>query len=155
MQVITDETFSHHEGFDLASFDKKKWPLSELPTFRVPKTETYNAFKARIAQHFNYPDNQIRLWVLVDRRNETVRPIAHIPEHDPTLSASCHVYTWSDFLSRNVAVDVIQNDMGTRQADLRLYLDVIPDPSKVHMLSTTLTSLTRILRSLSFLKNTS
>ena len=98
MQVITDETFSRHEGFDLASFDEKKWPPSELPTFRVPKTETYNAFKARIAQHFNYPDNQIRLWVLVNRQNGTVRPNTRIPENDPTLSASCYTHTRSDFL---------------------------------------------------------
>jgi len=93
MQVITDETFSHHEGFDLASFDEKKWPLSELPTFRVLKTETYNLFKARVAQHFNYPDNQIRLWVLVNRPNKTIRPGTHIPENEPTLSVSYHAHT--------------------------------------------------------------
>ena len=89
IQVITDETFSHHEGFDLASFDEKNWPPSELSTFRVLKTETYNVFKARVAQHFNYPENQIRLWVLVNRQNKTVRPDTHIPENEPTLSVLC------------------------------------------------------------------
>jgi ubiquitin carboxyl-terminal hydrolase 7 len=88
-QVITDDTFSHHEGFDLASFDEKNWPPSELPTFRVLKTETYNVFKARVAQHFNHPENQTRLWVLVNRQNKTVRPDTHIPENEPTLSMSC------------------------------------------------------------------
>jgi|SRR5712675_1642376 len=90
MKVITDETYSRHEGFDLASFDEKNWPPSELPTFRVLKTETYNVFKARVAQHFNYPENQIRLWVLVNRQNKTVRPDTHIPENEPTLSVFCH-----------------------------------------------------------------
>ncbi|KAI9510844.1 ubiquitin carboxyl-terminal hydrolase 5 [Russula earlei] len=112
-KVITEETFSQHEGFDLASFDEKNWPPSELPTFRVLKTETYNVFKARVAQHFNYPENQIRLWVLVNRQNKTVRPDTHIPENEPTLT-----------------VDVIRNNMAARQTDLRLYLDVIPDPNK-------------------------
>ena len=99
MQVITDDTFSLHEGFDLASFDEKNWPPSELPTFRVLKTETYNVFKARVAQHFNYPDNQVRLWVLVNRQNKTVRPDTHIPENEPTLSASCPAHTRAYFLS--------------------------------------------------------
>lgn len=87
-KVITDETFAHHEGFDLATFDERNWPPSDLPTFRVLKNETYSTFKQRVAQHFNYPENQIRLWVLVNRQNKTVRPDTHIPENEPALSTS-------------------------------------------------------------------
>lgn len=112
-KVITDDTFAHHEGFDLATFDDKNWPPSDLPSFRVLKQETYKVFKARVAQHFHYPENQIRLWVLVNRQNKTVRPDTHIPENEPTLT-----------------VEVIRNNMAARQTDLRLYLDVIPDPNK-------------------------
>ncbi|TFK42655.1 hypothetical protein BDQ12DRAFT_676579 [Crucibulum laeve] len=112
-KVITDETFSRHEGFDLATFDEKNWPPSDLPSFRVLKQETYSTFKSRVAQHFNYPENQVRLWVLVNRQNKTVRPDTHIPENEPTLT-----------------VEVIRNNMAARQNDLRLYLDVIPDPTK-------------------------
>ena len=36
-KIITDETFQTHQGFDLASFDEKNWPPTELPTFRVLK----------------------------------------------------------------------------------------------------------------------
>ncbi|KAJ7285909.1 hypothetical protein C8J57DRAFT_1496609 [Mycena rebaudengoi] len=113
-KVITDETFSRHEGFDLATFDEKNWPPSDLPSFRVLKQETYSVFKSRVAQHFSYPENQIRLWVLVNRQNKTVRPDTHIPENEPTLT-----------------VEVIRNNMAARQNDLRLYLDIIPDPTKV------------------------
>lgn len=88
LQVITDETFSNHEGFDLASFDDKNWPASELPSFRVLKQETYHTFKGRVAEHFGHPANQIRLWVLVNRQNKTVRPDTPIPENDPALSTS-------------------------------------------------------------------
>jgi len=116
-QVITDESFAAHEGFDLASFDDKNWPPSELHTFRVLKTETYSTFKARVAGFFKYGENQIRLWVLVNRQNKTVRPDTHIPENEPTLT-----------------VDIIRNNMAARQNDLRLYLDVIPDPTKVRRL---------------------
>ncbi|KAJ2913743.1 hypothetical protein MD484_g6676, partial [Candolleomyces efflorescens] len=112
-KVITDDTFARHEGFDLASFDEKNWPPSELPTFRVLKQETYSVFKSRIAHHFNFPENQIRLWVLVNRQNKTVRPDTHIPDSESTLT-----------------VEVIRNNMSARQTDLRLYLDIIPDPAK-------------------------
>jgi ubiquitin carboxyl-terminal hydrolase 7 len=84
--VITDETFAQHEGFDLATFDEKNWPSSELPTFRVLKQETYSIFKSRVAQHFGLTDSQVRLWVMVNRQNKTVRPDTHIPENEPTLS---------------------------------------------------------------------
>ncbi|KAF9052946.1 hypothetical protein BJ165DRAFT_1413298 [Panaeolus papilionaceus] len=112
-KVITDETFAQHEGFDLASFDEKNWPPSDLPSFRVLKQETYSTFKSRVAHHFNLPENKIRLWVLVNRQNKTVRPDTHIPENEPTLT-----------------VEVIRNNMAARQNDLRLYLDIIADPSK-------------------------
>lgn len=85
-KVITDETFARHEGFDLAVFDERNWPLSDLPTFRVLKQETYSMFKSRVAQHFGFPEGQIRLWVLVNRQNKTVRPDTHIPENEPSLS---------------------------------------------------------------------
>jgi len=85
-QVITDETFNRHEGFDLATFDEKNWPASDLPSFRVLKTETYSTFKSRVAEHFDYAEDHIRLWVLVNRQNKTVRPDSHIPENQDTLS---------------------------------------------------------------------
>ncbi|KAI6103506.1 hypothetical protein F5141DRAFT_1189842 [Pisolithus sp. B1] len=112
-RVITDDTFTHYEGFDLAAFDEKNWPQSDLPTFRVLKQETYSVFKSRVAAHFELPDNKVRLWVLVNRQNKTVRPDTPIPENEPSLT-----------------VEVIRNNMAARQSDLRLYLDVITDPSK-------------------------
>ncbi|KAF9047647.1 cysteine proteinase [Panaeolus papilionaceus] len=112
-KVITDKTFAQHGGFDLASFDEKSWPPSDLPSFRVLKQETYSTFKSRVAHYFNLPKNKIRLWVLVNRQNRTVRPDTHIPENEPTLT-----------------VEVIRNNMAARQNDLRLYLDIIADPSK-------------------------
>lgn len=92
-KVITDETFTQHEGFDMATFDEKNWPQSELPTFRVLKTENYAVFKARVAQHFNLPESSVRLWVMVNRQNKTVRPDTHIPENEPALSK---LHRWYD-----------------------------------------------------------
>jgi ubiquitin carboxyl-terminal hydrolase 7 len=82
LQIITDDTFQRHQGFDLASFDDKNLPATELPQFRVLKTETYTTFKARVADYFKIPQNEFRLWVLVNRQNKTIRPDVPIPEQD-------------------------------------------------------------------------
>lgn len=58
-------------------------------------------------------------------------------------------------LTRHAAVDVIRNNMAARQTDLRLYLDVIPDPSKVHLTTYDFTLAHALLRSRSFLKELS
>ncbi len=79
-QVITDDIFAHHQGFDLASFDDKNLPATELPTFRVLKSETFSTFKQRIAQWFKISERDFRLWVLVNRQNKTIRP--DVPIHD-------------------------------------------------------------------------
>ena len=81
-KVITDETFSRHRGFDLAAFERRNSPISDLPTFCVRKDMRYGAFKSRVSRRFDCPESQIRLWVLVDRQNETVRPDTHIPEKE-------------------------------------------------------------------------
>lgn len=99
IKIITDETFQQHQGFDLATFDEKNWPASDLPSFRVLKQETYHTFKSRVAQHFGYQESQFRLWVLVNRQNKTVRPDTPIPENEQSLSKdfSLFVYRLIDF----------------------------------------------------------
>jgi ubiquitin carboxyl-terminal hydrolase 7 len=97
--VITDDTFAQHEGFDMAAFDERGWPASALPTFRVLKQENYAVFKARVAQHFHLPEQAVRLWVMVNRQNKTVRPDTPIPENEPGLSACCvggRARAWTD-----------------------------------------------------------
>jgi len=84
-KIITDEHYSRHEGFDLASFDDKNIPPTELPTFRIQKTETFSTFKQRIAGYFKLPEKDFRLWVLVNRQNKTIRPDVPIHEADNAL----------------------------------------------------------------------
>ena len=91
-KVITNETFSHHEGFDLASFDGRDSPMSDLPTFCVHKKMAYSAFKSRIAQRLGYSESRIRLLVLTNRQNGTARPDAYIPENEPGLSTFCKLH---------------------------------------------------------------
>lgn len=87
-KVISDEIFSRHQGFDLAAFDDKNLPATELPTFRVLKTESFLTFKQRIAAFFKISERDFRLWVLVNRQNKTVRPDVPIHDNDNGQSAS-------------------------------------------------------------------
>lgn len=109
VQIITDATFKAHQGFDLASFDDKNVPPSELPVFRVLKNESYKTFKARVAQHFQYPESNFRLWVLVNRQNKTVRPDSPVEDMDGALT-----------------MEHVRNTMANRTTELRLYLDYEP-----------------------------
>jgi len=73
-KVITDETFSHHEGFDLVSFDWMNSPISNLPTFCIHKKMTYSTFKSRVAQRLGCSECWIRILVLSDRQNRMAQP---------------------------------------------------------------------------------
>lgn len=112
-KIITDETFAKHQGFDMASFDEKNIPPSELPSFRVLKSEPFSRFKQRVSEHFGYPLNNFRLWVLVNRQNKTIRPDVFVQDSEA-----------------NQTMDQIRSSMTARSNDLRLYLDYQADPSK-------------------------
>ncbi|GAA5896538.1 hypothetical protein JCM6882_005722 [Rhodosporidiobolus microsporus] len=112
-KVITDQTFSQHQGFDLATFDDRTVPSTELPTYRVPKAQPYLEFRAQVAKDNGVDPNDIRLWVLVNRQNKTVRPDAPVSDQDPTLT-----------------MEVVRDKMASRQHDLKLYLEYIPPAIK-------------------------
>lgn len=111
VKLITEDTFKAHQGFDLATFEERNLPASDLPSFRVLKSELYLNFKAKLAQQYNLSEDQMRLWVLVNRQNKTVRPDTVIPENDP-----------------NLTLEVVRDRMASRQNDLRLFLETLsPD----------------------------
>ncbi|CAI2180552.1 16272_t:CDS:10 [Funneliformis geosporum] len=109
VKVVTAETFKNHQGFDLANFDDRQYPLSDVHSYKILKTDTYGAFKVYIARTFNnIPPEQIRFWVLVNRQNKTVRPDAPIPE-----------------AYENASMEDIHAKMASRQIELKLYMEEI------------------------------
>ena len=112
-QVITQDTFRQHQGFDLATFDDRTVPATDLPTYRVPKAQLYLDFRAQVAKDYNVDPNDVRLWVLVNRQNKTVRPDAPVSDQDPTLT-----------------MEVVRDKMASRQQDLKLYLEHIDPRTK-------------------------
>ncbi|KAM0756443.1 cysteine proteinase [Meredithblackwellia eburnea MCA 4105] len=109
-KVITNETFTKHQGFDLATFDDRTANQVDIPSYRVPKSQTFLDFRAMVAKECKIPAENIRLWVLVNRQNKTVRPDAPISDQDPTMT-----------------METVRDKMASRQQDLKLYLEYI-DP---------------------------
>ncbi|CAJ0637306.1 11152_t:CDS:10, partial [Entrophospora sp. SA101] len=91
VRLVTEDTFKAHQGFDLANFDERQYPLSNLQPLKVLKTSTFNDFKEKVAAEYDKSPDQIRFWALVNRQNKTVRPDAPIPpvHHNLTMEDIC------------------------------------------------------------------
>lgn len=113
-KIITEETFRQHQGFDLATFEERNLPASDLPSYRVLKNEPYVTFKQRLAQEYGLAPDSFRLWVLVNRQNKTVRPDTVVPENDP-----------------NLTLENVRDRMASRANDLRLFLEMLTPEAKV------------------------
>ncbi|CAG8638385.1 8922_t:CDS:2 [Dentiscutata erythropus] len=111
IKIITPDVFERHQGFDLANFDNPKYPLSEIPHFKVLKNETYGAFKSMVAQKFGILAEQIRFWVFIIRENYTVRL-------DTPLTAN--------FLP--MTMEKVHKKISVKQNNLRLNMEVTDSP---------------------------
>ncbi|GBB89574.1 hypothetical protein RclHR1_01630012 [Rhizophagus clarus] len=110
VKIVTAEKFKDYQGFDLANFDNRQYPLSELHTYKILKSETYRIFRENISRAFNVPPEQVRFWIHADRHNKTVRPDASIPE--------------SHF---NTSMEEIHKKLTSRQ-DMILYMETAEKP---------------------------
>ncbi|CAG8525643.1 3949_t:CDS:2, partial [Dentiscutata heterogama] len=110
-QNIKQNIFERHQGFDLANFDNSKYPLSEIPHFKVLKSETYGAFKAMVAQNFGILAEQIRFWIFIIRENDTVR--LDTPLTDAFLA---------------MTMEKVHEKISVKQNNLRLFMEVTDRP---------------------------
>ncbi|CAG8627510.1 25386_t:CDS:2 [Dentiscutata erythropus] len=106
-KIVTPGTFTHHQGYDIAIFDDRQYPLSDVPRFKVLKSELYGNFKVVIAKHFGFLAEQIKFWVLISRHNKTVRPTFLITD---------------DFFA--ITMEEIHTKMAAREKELYLFLEV-------------------------------
>ncbi|CAG8620867.1 1600_t:CDS:10 [Paraglomus brasilianum] len=109
--VISDESFKNHQGFDLANFDERH-PSTEVTHLKVLKTEPYQAFKQKLAEQRDIPPERMRLWVLVNRQNKTVRPDTPVPE------------TYN-----NLPMGDVHTKMASRSNELKLYMEIADKPA--------------------------
>ena len=91
VKMIDVETFKHHDGVDLVSFDPADKEAAEwVHAYRVRRDMTWLGFYQYIAEQVHLPRDHIRLWHLVNRQNRTVRPdVPILPDSQlSTLSRS-------------------------------------------------------------------
>ncbi|KAF9113641.1 hypothetical protein BGX27_001116 [Mortierella sp. AM989] len=105
-RVVSDTDFKSHDGFDL--YNPQSQAAGKL--FKVRRLDTFAEFRQVVAENYGFPEDQLRLWSLVKRQNDTMR--TDIPISDADLKST---------------MDSIREKYGTRaQTDLRCYVE-FPD----------------------------
>ncbi|KAF9430947.1 hypothetical protein BGZ94_001693 [Podila epigama] len=101
--VISDAEFKAHHGFDL--YNPQVDPGKHI---KVKKQETLATFRSVIAKSYGYPEDQLRIWTLVKRQNDTFRSDVPIPDSE-----------------LNTPMELIRERYGNRtQAEMRCYVEL-------------------------------
>ncbi|KAH8146865.1 uncharacterized protein LAJ45_09239 [Morchella importuna] len=86
VKVITQNQFKAHQGFDLAHWDEKEQPDEAQPKiYRIPKASPVQELVEKVAGDLGVDSSRVRLWVMVNRQNKTVRPDQPITTVDMTI----------------------------------------------------------------------
>ena len=86
--VVTESNFKGHLGFDLTSWDPDNDTPSKPQLHRVLRTSTVSELAAAVAQSQGIPPEHLRLWVMVNRQNKTVRPDQPLGNPDMTIESA-------------------------------------------------------------------
>ncbi|KAK3501559.1 hypothetical protein B0T13DRAFT_446675 [Neurospora crassa] len=75
VKVVTEATFQEHGGTDLTYFDTTPDQDPGAPMYyRVLRQDTMEQLVAKIAADLGQDPKRVRLWIMVNRQNKTVRP---------------------------------------------------------------------------------
>ncbi|KAK3325274.1 hypothetical protein B0H66DRAFT_116641 [Apodospora peruviana] len=86
VKVITESTFKHHGGTDLAVFDANPEQEPAAPRFyRVLRSATMQEVVSEVAADIDQDPRRIRLWIMVNRQNKTIRPDQPVMDLRPTV----------------------------------------------------------------------
>jgi ubiquitin carboxyl-terminal hydrolase 7 len=93
-KVVTDETFKKYGGTDMCSFDVTADTESPATpkVYRIRRAMTMDEFVTQIAGDIGQDPKRVRLWLMVNRQNKTIRPDQPIMDLRPTVE---EVYTRS------------------------------------------------------------
>lgn len=108
IKVLTEEDFKKYQGFDLGSFDDRDPanPMTARP-YKIIKSTSYAEAADLIAKDVGVAPGMIRLWVMVNRQNKTIRPDQPLP-----VDSLC---TMEEVRDRNI---------GTKEKELRLWAEI-------------------------------
>ena len=94
--VVTEDNFKAYQGFDLTTWDIESTGEAVPKVYRVLKTSTLGSFVQTVADDMNLPTEQVRLWIMVNRQNKTIRPDTPITELDISIEETYHKYGGRD-----------------------------------------------------------
>lgn len=78
-KVVTDKTFQHYGGTDLCQFDANPETDPAAPKhYRIRRAMLMEEFVALVAADLGQDARKIRLWLMVNRQNKTIRPDAPV-----------------------------------------------------------------------------
>ena len=83
--VVTEDDFKAYQGFDLITWDAENAGASVPKVYRVLKTSTIGDFARMLADSMKVPPEHIRLWVMVNRQNKTIRPDQPVENWDMSV----------------------------------------------------------------------
>ncbi|KAL9128721.1 MAG: hypothetical protein Q9217_002654 [Psora testacea] len=86
--VVTEANFRAHQGFDLTSWDADNNTASKPQIHRVLKTSTVAELVKTVAESQQVSPEHLRLWVMVNRQNKTIRPDQPLEDPNMTIEAA-------------------------------------------------------------------
>lgn len=85
-KVITDKSFRSYGGTDLCLFDANPEVDPAAPkSYRIRRAMTMAEFVTQVAGDMNEDPRKVRLWLMVNRQNKTIRPDQPIMDLGPTV----------------------------------------------------------------------
>lgn len=85
---MTENNFKSHQGFDLTSWDVSNDTVSAPKSHRVLRSSSVGNFAKILAESQQLPPEQLRLWVMVNRQNKTIRPDQPLLDPEMTIEAA-------------------------------------------------------------------
>ena len=85
-KVVTDQTFSNYGGTDMCRFDSNIDGDEAAPRqYRVRRLMPMEEFVKLVADDLGQDPRKIRLWLMVNRQNKTIRPDQPIMDLRPSV----------------------------------------------------------------------
>ena len=86
IKAITSDTFRNYGGTDMCVFDSDSTADSAAPLHhRVLRSMTVEEYIKFLAEEINKDPKKLRLWLMVNRQNKTIRPDQPIMDLTPTI----------------------------------------------------------------------
>ncbi|KAL8688003.1 MAG: hypothetical protein Q9218_005975 [Villophora microphyllina] len=115
VSLVTEDIFRAHQGFDLIDWQANPSTSAAPQSFRVLRASTVGDFTRTVAETLQLPAEQVRLWVMVNRQNKTIRPDQPLPDLNMTMNEACSRHSSRDKAFRLWAETTTNVDGGKAQ----------------------------------------